>query len=116
MVPLSASSSRGTIRSILDSELERRGGKSFGPIGGGRLTLFLDDLNLPAPDAWGDRPALEVLRTLQEHWMLPFLERDRRGEFKSIEDVTLIATATVADTSTAASFATDGALASVSPG
>ena len=31
----------------LEESLEKRGGKKFGPTGGRKLTIFLDDISMP---------------------------------------------------------------------
>ena len=34
-------------KSQLEESLEKRGGKKFGPTGGRKLTIFLDDISMP---------------------------------------------------------------------
>ena len=74
----------------LDAELDKRGGKSFGPPGGKRMTIFLDDLHMPEKNEWGDQPTLELVRQLLETNNICFLDKDKRGDMKSIEDVDYI--------------------------
>jgi hypothetical protein len=57
---------------------------------GTALLFFLDDLSLPARNAWGDQPTLEGLRLLLECGTLPALETDRRGELKRVEDLAFL--------------------------
>lgn len=71
----------------LDAELDKRGGKSFGPPGGKKMMIFLDDLMMPEKNEWGDQPTLELVRQLLETNNLCFLDKDKRGDLKSIEDV-----------------------------
>ena len=71
----------------LDAELDKRGGKSFGPPGGKRMTIFLDDLHMPEKNEWGDQPTLELVRQLLETNNICFLDKDKRGDMKTIEDV-----------------------------
>lgn len=78
-------------QSSLDAELDKRGGKSFGPPGGKRMTIFLDDLHMPEKNEWGDAPTLELVRQLLETNNICFLDKDKRGDLKSIEDVDYVA-------------------------
>jgi dynein heavy chain len=79
------------VQKTLETELEKRGGKSFGPSNGRKMMFFLDDVSLPQKNEWGDKPTLELCRQLIETKTLCFLEKDRRGDFKHIEDVLYIA-------------------------
>ena len=77
----------GMFQASIDSELDRRGGKNYGPPPGKTMTVFLDDLSMPEPNMWGDQPTLELVRQLVEMHGMYFLTQDRRGEIKSIEDL-----------------------------
>ncbi|GLD99919.1 hypothetical protein PINS_up008647 [Pythium insidiosum] len=87
----SGSTTPGVFQGMIESELDKRGGKTFGPANGKKLTFFLDDLAMPAPNAWGDQPTLEVARQLIETSNLCFLDKDKRGDIKVIEDVRYLA-------------------------
>ena len=90
-VNFSSATSPGMLQGQVEGELDRRGGKSFGPPGGKRLTVFLDDLNMPEKNEWGDQPTLEVVRQLVEYNKVAFLDKDKRGELKNIEDLQYMA-------------------------
>ena len=71
----------------IETELDKRGGRSFGPPGGKRMTIFMDDLSMPEKNNWGDQPTLEMVRMVMENSAFPFLDKDKRGEFKACEDL-----------------------------
>ena len=48
----------------VEVELEKRGGKDFGPPGGRSMTIFMDDVSMPEINKWGDQPTLEMVRSL----------------------------------------------------
>ncbi|KAJ0399007.1 hypothetical protein P43SY_008327 [Pythium insidiosum] len=78
-------------QNAVESELDKRGGKSFGPPGGKKMTVFLDDLSMPLVNAWGDQPTLEIVRMIIELSGFCFLSKDRRGDFKVCEDLQYVA-------------------------
>ncbi|KAI9980320.1 hypothetical protein PInf_026449 [Phytophthora infestans] len=81
----------GAFQATVEADLEKRGGKTFGPSNGQQLTLFLDDLSMPALNEWGDQPTLEVVRQLVETRTLCFLDKDKRGDIKVIEGLRFLA-------------------------
>jgi hypothetical protein len=91
-------STTGSLQRSAEVNLVRRGGKAYGPPGTSTTSaqtnvLFVDDLSLPATDAWGSNPALEFMRTLLEDGTVPFLAPDKRGEMKQCEDMAHVAAA-----------------------
>eukprot|EP00940_MAST-03C_sp_MAST-3C-sp2_P002393 g2393.t1 len=87
----SRATSSMTIQSLLEFSLDKRGGRKFGPAGGKQMVMFLDDMSLPQIDAWGDQPALECVRTVVESGDICFLEKDKRGDVKTVEGIRWIA-------------------------
>ncbi|CAM9125412.1 unnamed protein product [Ectocarpus sp. 4 AP-2014] len=75
----------------IEVELDKRGGKNFGPPGGKKMTIFMDDLSMPEVNAWGDQPTLEMVRLIVEWGGFCFLDKDKRGDFKVCEDLQYIA-------------------------
>eukprot|EP01035_Chromulina_nebulosa_P017188 gene17188-22707_t len=75
----------------VESELDKRGGKSFGPPSGKKMLLFIDDISMPQVNTWNDQPTLELVRQLIENSGICFLDKDKRGDLKNIEDISYIA-------------------------
>lgn len=75
------------IQTTIESELDKRGGKNFGPMGGKRMHVFFDDMSMPVVNDWGDQPTLEIVRQLIEDGGFCFLDKDKRGDFKVCEDL-----------------------------
>ena len=75
----------------VEVELEKRGGKNFGPPGGRAMTIFMDDLSMPEVNTWGDQPTLEMVRLIVEYGGFCFLDKDKRGDFKVCEDLQYMA-------------------------
>lgn len=78
-------------QSTIEVELEKRGGRNFGPPGGKAMTIFMDDLSMPEVNTWGDQPTLEMVRLIVEYGGFCFLDKDKRGDFKVCEDLQYIA-------------------------
>lgn len=78
------------VQTTLELELDKRGGKNFGPPNGKRMTVFIDDMSQPERNEWDDQPTLELVRQLVETGGVCFLDKDKRGDIKSIEDLQFI--------------------------
>jgi len=78
-------------QSTIEVELEKRGGRNFGPPGGKAMTIFMDDVSMPEINKWGDQPTLEMVRLVVEYGGFCFLDKDKRGDFKICEDLQYIA-------------------------
>ena len=62
-IPCHAGTGAATVQAALEARLEKRAGKSWGPVSGARAALFLvDDANAPAPDKYGTQAGCELLR------------------------------------------------------
>jgi dynein heavy chain len=90
-INFSFATSMGMFQSSIESALEKRGGKNFGPPNGKAMTVFLDDLSMPEINEWADQPTLEIVRQLVEDSCFAFLEKDKRGDMKTCEDLQYIA-------------------------
>ena len=87
----SSATAPAMFQASLEAELDKRGGKSFGPPGGKKMTVFMDDLSMPEKNMWGDQPTLELARQLIETSGFCFLDKDKRGDLKVIEDLLYVA-------------------------
>ena len=89
-VCFSSATTPSMIQTTLELELDKRGGKNFGPPNGKRMTVFIDDMSQPERNDWGDQPTLEFVRQLVETSGFCFLDKDKRGDMKVIEDLQFI--------------------------
>ena len=54
------------VQKAIEASLEKKRKTKLAPSANMHLVVFVDDVNLPEPDAFGTQPALELLRQLQE--------------------------------------------------
>lgn len=93
-ITFSALTSPQICQNSLESFLERRQGRTYGPIGGKPSVFVLDDLSMPDTNNWGDQPTNELVRQLIELGGFYRLEKPV-GEFKIVTDVTYITSSPV---------------------
>lgn len=83
------------LQTALESFLEKRQGRSYGPMGGKELIIVLDDLSMPQQNEWGDQTTNELTRQLMEHSAFYRLNKPV-GEMNQVIDSTFIMACTKA--------------------
>lgn len=86
----SAKTTTRQIGEILLAQLEKRGRRVVGPAPGKRCAVFVDDLSMPAPEAYGAQPPIELLRQLVDHraW---FDQSEKGRPLREVVDLDFIA-------------------------
>ncbi|XP_050530853.1 dynein axonemal heavy chain 6 [Daktulosphaira vitifoliae] len=86
MINFSAQTNSFRTQEILESKLEKKKRTIFGAPGNKRISLFIDDVNMPKPEIYGAQPPIELLRQILDFGGL----YDREKLFwKQIENVIL---------------------------
>ena len=82
----SARTSSEQAQVIIDSKLSKRRQGVFGPVLGKSALVFIDDLNMPAPDTYGSQPPIELLRQWMDYG--GWYDRNEKGKpFRRLVDL-----------------------------
>jgi dynein heavy chain, axonemal len=77
------------IQKTIENFVDKRVANTFGPSFGRRMTIFIDDINMPMINSWGDQEANEILRQLIED--NGFYSLNKSGDFLNIVDLQFLA-------------------------
>ena len=85
MVPFSFVTSPEIFQRTLESCVEKRQGRTFGPPGGKKCAFFVDDISMPVINNWGDQITNEIVRQCLDEKGCYNL--DKAGEWRIFADM-----------------------------
>ena len=70
-------------QNAVEAELDKRGGKNFGPPNGNKMTFFIDDMEYAGSQQVDGPTYLRIDAPIGRVFGFCFLDKDKRGDFKT---------------------------------